>query len=75
MKFYAAKTKEPVLLASIFGEGRHLFPTGTEMSATEPNHRNWRHMNAEHDGETYDGYAASSSLEIGEVIATCNEGK
>lgn len=74
MKFYAATTKEPVLLTGIFVDGHHLFDAGTRVSATEAGPDRW-HLNAELDGETYDGYVPSISLEIGEVIATCNEGK
>ena len=73
MKFYRAVTKRPVLLASVFGEGRHLFGTGTEASATQRWPKAW-HLNAELDGEMFEGLAVDSDLEIGEVIATCNEG-
>jgi hypothetical protein len=73
MKFYRATTTVPVLLSSIFGEGRHLFPTGTEVSATEPNGRGRRHLNAELEGETYDGYVDGAALEVGTVLATVNE--
>jgi len=74
MKFYAATTKAPLLLIGVFIEHNRTFPAGTEVSATEAGANRW-HLNAKHDGETYDGYANSAALEIGEVIATCNEGK
>lgn len=74
MKFHRATAKQPLLLSGIFTDGWHLFGTGAEVSATEAGPNRW-HLNAEHDGETYDGYADSAALEIGEVIATCNEGK
>lgn len=73
MKFYAATTKAPLLLTGVFVDHNRTFPAGTEVTATASSSDRW-HLNAEHDGETYDGYARSGLLEIGEVIATCNEG-
>ncbi|MBT2587925.1 hypothetical protein [Arthrobacter sp. ISL-95] len=75
MKFYQAITRRPLLLASVMGAGRYVFPTGTQVSAAEASRPDWWHLNAEYEGETYDGYANSSVLDIGEVIATCNEGE
>ena len=75
MKFYSATTTAPLELSSIMGEGERTFPVGTSVSATEAARAGRWHLNADHDGETYDGYADSASLTIGAVLATCNEGK
>lgn len=73
MKFFQATTTAPLELSSIFGEGKHVFPVGTVVSATEVSSGR-HHLNATHNGETFDGYAASDQLEIGELLATINEG-
>jgi hypothetical protein len=74
VKFYRALTKEPWTLTGIFTDGKHDFPAGSEVLATESGGVVW-HLNAEHNGETYDGYAPTDVLEISEVLATINEGK
>lgn len=77
MKFYSATTTAPLELTCIMFEdrGTHTFPAGTKVSATEAARAGRWHLNAEHDGEFYDGYADDESLTIGAVLATCNEGK
>lgn len=74
MKFYAATTKTSLLLTGIFIDNNRTFSPGTEVTAVEAGEDRW-HLNAECDGETYDGYARSRHLDLGEVVATCNEGK
>jgi hypothetical protein len=73
MKFYSATTTAPLELTSVFGEGTHVFPAGTTVSATEGARANRWHLNAEHACETYDGFTGSESLTIGAVLATVNE--
>ena len=53
---------------------KRVFPIGTEVSAAAANGGKW-HLNAEHDGETYDGFANELDVEILDVLATVNEGK
>jgi hypothetical protein len=73
MKFYRATTKEPLTLDCVLGDkGKRVFPAGTKVSAAEPHRGKW-HLNAEHDGETYDGYAGALELEVGALLATVNE--
>ena len=73
MKFYRAVTKVPLVMDCIMtDQGKHTFPAGTEVSATESGPERW-HLNASLDGEHYDGYAATDELEVGAVIATANE--
>lgn len=83
MKFYAATLTKPVTLTLIdFGdnaeEQSREFPAGTKVSATplaDIGGREGRwHLN--HNPETFvtwDGYADTDQLEVGEVIATANE--
>lgn len=73
MRFHRATLKEQRTLSGIFLDEGRSFPAGTEVSATEAGPERW-HLNADHNGEAYDGYAPSAALEVGEVIATCNEG-
>lgn len=79
MKFYAATLTQEVTLRSIKDETLVTFPAGYAVSAT-PVDPLWQlaeyHLNANGPGgewDTYDGYADASRLDIGEVIATCNE--
>jgi hypothetical protein len=81
MKFYAATLKVPVTLKLIdFSkppvEPSREFPAGTEVSAVDVNGDGRWHLNYNPaKWETWDGYATTDQLEIGEVIATANEGQ
>lgn len=78
MKFYAAVTTEALTLANVSDgdDTKRVFPAGTECSATEAGRPEKWHLNTNGGGGTWDtweGYADSSQLQLGEVIATANE--
>lgn len=73
MKIYAATTRITLTLKSVEDDSPRVFPAGTEVTAISlPSGGIW-HLNAHHDAATYDGYAASSELDVKDVVATINE--
>ena len=81
MKFYAGTLTEPIKLQQFQDPGALLeFPAGQAVSVAmfddEPE-LNRYHLNTEGPGgmwDTYTGYAPREAVQVGEVIATCNEG-
>lgn len=80
MKFYEGKLIAPVTLRErVEPCTPREFPAGTTVSVAmfedEPE-LNRYHLNAEGPGglwDTYEGYAPRESVEVGQLIATCNE--
>lgn len=80
MKFATATLSAPVTLESVMEDETREFPAGHTVSVilpdgpAAPTHY---HLNANGGGGTWDtfaGYAPADAVQVGEVIATCNEG-
>lgn len=78
MKIFAAVTLTALTLSNVSDgdDTKRVFPAGTEVSAVEAGRPEKWHLNANGGGGTWDtwqGYADTDQLQLGEILATVNE--